>query len=77
LQLSLAPEGSLIAQIKVPFALQDKVLKAHWLDVDVGKIIKKVNQGVETYFHVLNDGLMSISRQIYLPDDKALKEEVL
>lgn len=47
------------------------------MDVNVGKIIKKVNQGVETYFHVLNDGLMAISRQIYLPDGKALKEEVL
>lgn len=37
----------------------------------------KANQGVETFFKMLNDELVAMGRWIYLPEDKALKEEIL
>lgn len=57
--------------------LQDKVLEAQQKDVEVGKIRDKLKLGIETPFQILEDGMIVMERQIYLPENKALKEEVL
>ena len=77
LQLSVGPKGSLLAQLKIRFVLRDKVLVAQEVDGKVKEIKERVNQGVETTFQMLSDGLIVVGRQIYLHDDKTLKDEVL
>ena len=44
-------------------------------DVEVKKVRDKVESEAETPFQVLNDGMMVMGRQMYLPGDKVLKEE--
>jgi hypothetical protein len=47
------------------------------VDGKVKEIKERVNQGVETTFQMLSDGLIVMGRRIYLPDDKTLKDKVL
>jgi hypothetical protein len=47
LQLSVGPEGSLLAHIKIRSVLRDKVLEAQLADDDIGKIKEKIKQGKE------------------------------
>jgi hypothetical protein len=50
LQLSVGPEGLLLAQLKIRSMLRDKVLVAQQVDEKVRKIKEKVNQDIETSF---------------------------
>jgi hypothetical protein len=52
-------------------------LVAQEVDGKVKEIKERVNQGVETTFQMLSDGLIVVGRRIYLHDDKTLKDEVL
>jgi len=62
LQLSVRLKGSLLAQLKIPSMLQDKVLVAQQADGKVKEIKERVNKGIETSFQMLSDGLISIGR---------------
>jgi hypothetical protein len=77
LQLSVGPEGSLLAQLKIRYVLRDKVLVAQQADGKVKEIKERVNKGIETSFQMLSDALIAMGRRIYLPEDKTLKDEVL
>jgi hypothetical protein len=77
LRLSVGPEGSLLAQLKIRSVLRDKVLVAQQANGKVREIKEKVNKGIETSFQMLFDGLIAMGRRIYLPEDKILKDEIL
>jgi hypothetical protein len=77
LRLSVGPEGSLLAQLKIRYVLRDKVLVAQQAYGKVKEIKERVNKGIETSFQMLSDGLIAMGRRIYLPEDKTLKDEVL
>jgi hypothetical protein len=77
LRLSVGPEESLLAQLKIRSVLQDKVLVAQQADGKVREIKERVNKGIETSFQMLSDGLIAMGRRIYLPEDKILKDEIL
>jgi hypothetical protein len=77
LRLSVGPEGSLLAQLKIRSVFQDKVLVAQQADRKVKEIKERVNKGIETTFQMLSDGLIAMSRRINLHEDKTLKDEVL
>ena len=44
------------------------------MDGKVKEIKERVNQGTEKAFQMLSNGLIAMGRQIYLPEDKTLKE---
>jgi len=77
LRLSVGPEGSLLAQLKIRSVLRDKILVAQQADGKVKEIKGRVNKGIKTSFQMLSDGLIAMGRRIYLPEDKTLKAEVL
>jgi hypothetical protein len=77
LWLSVGPEGSLLAQLKIRSILQDKVLVAQQVDGRVKEIKERVNKGIETSFQISSDRLIARGRRIYLHEDKTLKDEVL
>jgi hypothetical protein len=62
LQLSVGPEGSLLAQLKIRFVLRDKVLVAQQVDGKVKEIKERVNQGIETTCQILSNGLIAMGR---------------
>jgi len=47
------------------------------VDEKIEKVTEKLNQGIETLFQILNDGLVAMGKTVYLSDNKALKEEIL
>ena len=77
LRLSVRPKGSLLAQLKIRSVLRDRVLVAQQADGKVKEIKERVNKGIETSFQMLSNGLIAMSRRIYLPEGKILKDEVL
>jgi hypothetical protein len=77
LRLSVGPEGSLLAQLKIRFVLRDKVLVAQQANGKVKEIKERVNKGIETSFQMVSDGLITMGRRIYLLEDRTLKDEVL
>ena len=58
-----------MAQIKIRFVLRDKVLKAQQTDEEVKKVKEKMDQGIETPFQMLPDGLVVMGKRIYLPKE--------
>jgi len=62
LRLSVGPEESLLAQLKIRSVLQDKVLVAQQADGKVREIKERVNKGIETSFQMLSDGLIAMGR---------------
>jgi hypothetical protein len=50
---------------------------AQQADGKVKEIKVRVTKGMETSFQMLSDELIAMGRQIYLPEDKTLKDEVL
>ena len=57
--------------------LRDKVLVAQQVNGMVEESIERVNKGIETSVQMLSNGLIAMGKQIYLPEDKTLKDEVL
>jgi hypothetical protein len=57
--------------------LRDRVLKVQQKDIEVGKIRDKVKSIIESPFQILKDVMIVFGKQMYLPRDKALKNEVL
>jgi hypothetical protein len=51
-------------------------LIAQQADGKVKEIKGRANKGIETSFQMLSDGLIAMGRQIYLHEDKTLKDEV-
>lgn len=39
--------------------------------------MKKIKDGIEVPFQIMNDGMVAMGRQLYLLDDKDLKGEVM
>jgi hypothetical protein len=76
LRLSVGPEGSLLAHIKIRSVLRDKVLVAQQVDEKVKDIKESVKQGIEKAFQMLSGGLIAMGRRIYLLDHKTLKDEI-
>jgi hypothetical protein len=64
----------LITQLKIRSTLQDRVPKAQWKDVKVGKIRDKVKSRVETSYQILDDDMIVIERWMYLLNDETLKK---
>ena len=62
LRLSVGPEGSLLAQLKIRSMLRDRVLVAQKADGKVKEIKERVNKGIEASFQMSSDGLIAISR---------------
>jgi hypothetical protein len=62
LRLSVEPEGSLLAQLKIRSVLRDKVLVAQQADGKVREIKERVNKGIEISFQMLSDGLIAMGR---------------
>jgi len=77
LRLSVGPEGSLLAQLKIRYVLRDDIFMAQQADGKVKEIKERVNKGIKTSFQMLYDGLIAMGRRIYLLEDKTLKDEVL
>ena len=77
LQLSVGPEGSLLAHIKIRSVLRDKVLEAQLADKGIGEIKEKIKQGKELSFQVVPGGLVAMGKRVYVPENKALKGEIL
>jgi hypothetical protein len=50
---------------------------AQQADGKVKEIKERVNKGIKRSFQMSSDGLIAMGRQIYLPKDKTLKDEVL
>jgi hypothetical protein len=46
------------------------------MDKEVRKVKEKMDQGIQTPFQMLPEGLVAMGIWIYLPRDEALKEEV-
>ena len=76
-KIEVGLEDSLLSQLRVWFVLRDKVLEVQRRDVEVDKMRNKVELGVDTPFFISKDGMVIMDRQIYLLEDKTLKEEAL
>lgn len=76
-RIETVPRESLLAQLKLRLLLRDRLLEAQKKDVEVGKIRDKVKSGVETSFHILEDGIIAYRRQMILLEDETLQREVL
>jgi hypothetical protein len=42
------------------------------VDEKIEKVKEKLNQGIETPFQILNDGLVAMDMRVYLSNDKGL-----
>lgn len=67
----------MVAQLRVRSVRRDKVLKAQQKDVKVSKIRGKVKSRIKTSIQILEDEMIVFRRQMYLLENKALKNEIL
>ena len=77
LRLSVGPERSILAQLKIQSMFRDKVLEAQLADKGVGKIKEQINRGIKIPFQILSEGLVAMGKRVYLFKNKLLKEEIL
>jgi len=75
--LSMSPEGSLMAQLRVKSGYREQILEAQQHDDEVSKVRIKLESGGETLFRMGNDGIVMLGRRMYVPDNKALKQKLL
>jgi len=76
--LSVSPEGSLMAQLKVKSGYRDQILEVQQHDDELSKVRMKLeSRGGETLFRMGDDGIMMLGRCMYVPDNKALKQKLL
>lgn len=75
-RLDVCFEGVILAQIKLKSMFREKVLEAQLGDAEIEKVRKKVHSRVETPFQVLTDGLVVKDKQVYVPNNEVLKDEV-
>jgi hypothetical protein len=75
--LSVNPEGSLMAQLRVKSGYGEQILEAQQLDDEVLKVRIKLESGGETLFRMSDDGIVMLGRRMYVPDNKALKQKLL
>jgi len=76
-KVEIGPRGSLLTQLKVRSIFQEKILGAQRIDIEVSKIKDKIEFGVETPFQILDDGMVVMGKVMYIPEDMALKDELL
>jgi hypothetical protein len=76
-KVEIGPEGSLLAQLKVRSVFREKVLGAQQNDIEVSKIKYKIEFEVKTPFQILDDGMVVMGKRMYVPEDMALKDELL
>jgi hypothetical protein len=62
IQLSVGPEGSLLAHMKITSVLRDKVLEVQLADEGVRKIKENIKQGKELFLQVLPGGLVAMGK---------------
>ena len=67
----------MVAQLRVRSVRRDKVLKAQQKDVKVSKIRGKVKSRIKTSIQILENEMIVFRRQMYLLENKALKNEIL
>jgi len=67
LQLSVGPEGLILAQVKIRSMLRDKILEAQLADERVGKIKEQINRGIEIPFQILRRGLVAMDKLVTCP----------
>ena len=77
LQLSVGPEGLILAQVKIRSMLRDKILEAQLADERVGNIKEQINRGIEIPFQILLRGLVAMDKLVYLTNNKLLNDEIL
>ena len=75
--LSVSPEESLMAQLRMKLGYQEQILEAQQLDEEVLKVRIKLESGGETLFQMGDDGIVMLGRRMYVPDNKALKQKLL
>jgi hypothetical protein len=73
LHLSVGPEGSILAQVKIRSMIRDKIPEAQLADERVGKIKEQINRGIEIPFQILPRGLVVMGKLVYLPKNKLLR----
>ena len=73
--LSVSPEGSLMAQLRVKSGYREQILEAQQLDNEVLKVRIKLESGGETLFRMGDDGIVMLGRCMYVPDNKTLKQK--
>jgi len=76
-KVEIGPRGSLLAQLKVRSVFWEKILGAQRIDIEVSKIKDKIEFGIETPFQILDDGMVVMGKVMYVPEDMALKDELL
>jgi hypothetical protein len=57
--------------------LRDKVLEAQLMNKGVGKIKEQINRGIKIPFQIFSGKLLAMGKQVYLPENKSLKDEIL
>ena len=77
IQLNMGPEGSPLCHMKIKSVLRDKVLEAQLADKGVGKIKENIKQGKELSLQMLLGGLVVMGKQVYVPENKTLKGDIL
>ena len=75
--LSVSPEGSLMAQLRVKSGYREQILEAQQHYDEVSKVRIKLESGGETLFRMGDDGIVMLERRMYVPDNKALKQKLL
>ena len=73
LQLSVGPEGSILAQVKIQSMFRDKIPEAQLAEERVGKIKEQINRGIKIPFQILPRGLVAMGKLVYLPKNKLLR----
>jgi hypothetical protein len=76
-QVSLGLQGSLLAQLKILSAFQDRILKAQWRDMELDKARRKVEIGVESPYRIVDDGMVMMGKRIFVIGNVTLKNEIL
>ena len=53
------------------------MLEAQLMNKGVGKIKEQINRGIKIPFQIFSGKLLAMGKQVYLPENKSLKDEIL
>ena len=53
------------------------MLEAQLMNEGVGKIKEQINRGIKIPFQIFSGKLLVMGKQVYLPENKSLKDEIL
>ena len=72
----LAPDGALLAQLRVIPDLKQMIIDAQKNDEEVHKKLQMVRDGDKTEFSEKEDGSLYFQNRLCVPDDKELKKKI-